>query len=73
MLAFDARTGTLAWAWDLGNPEITGQPPEGQPAYDDQLGLIYAPLGNAAPDFFGMGRPPHSDEYNSSLVAMRER
>jgi quinate dehydrogenase (quinone) len=80
--AFDARTGALAWAWDLGNPEITGQPPEGQTytrgtpnlwtaaAYDDQLGLIYAPLGNATPDFFGMGRPPHSDEYNSSLVAL---
>jgi quinate dehydrogenase (quinone) len=80
--AFDARTGALAWAWDLGNPEITGLPPEGQTytrgtpnmwttaAYDDQLGLIYAPLGNATPDFFGMGRPPHSDEYNSSLVAL---
>jgi quinate dehydrogenase (quinone) len=80
--AFDARTGALAWAWDLGNPEITRQPPEGQTytrgtpnmwttaAYDDQLGLIYAPLGNATPDFFGMGRPPHSDEYNSSLVAL---
>jgi quinate dehydrogenase (quinone) len=80
--AFDARTGALVWAWDLGNPEITGQPPEGQTytrgtpnmwttaAYDDQLGLIYAPLGNATPDFFGMGRPPHSDEYNSSLVAL---
>jgi quinate dehydrogenase (quinone) len=80
--AFDARTGALAWAWDLGNPEVTGRPPEGQTytrgtpnmwttaSYDDQLGLIYAPLGNATPDFFGMGRPPHSDEYNSSLVAL---
>ena len=80
--AFDARTGALVWAWDLGNPETTGQPPEGQTytrgtpnmwstaAYDDQLGLIYAPLGNATPDFFGMGRPPHSDEYNATLVAL---
>ena len=80
--AFDARTGALAWAWDLGNPDITGLPPAGQTytpgtpnmwtaaAYDDQLGLIYAPLGNATPDFFGMERPPHSDEYNSSLVAL---
>jgi quinate dehydrogenase (quinone) len=80
--AFDARTGALAWAWDLGNPELTGLPPEGQSytrgtpnmwttaAYDDELGLIYAPLGNATPDFFGMDRPPHSDEYNSSLVAL---
>lgn len=80
--AFDARTGALAWAWDLGNPSITGLPPEGQTytrgtpnmwttaAYDDKLGLIYAPLGNATPDYFGQGRPPNSEEYNSSLVAL---
>jgi len=80
--AFDARTGALAWAWDLGNPRITGEPQAGQTytrgtpnmwtaaAYDDKLGLIYAPLGNATPDFFGEGRPQHSDEYSSSLVAL---
>ena len=28
--AFDVRTGELVWAWDLGNPAITGPaPPEG--------------------------------------------
>lgn len=80
--AFDARTGALAWAWDLGNPQITALPPEGQTytrgtpnmwttaAYDDTLGLVYAPLGNATPDYFGMDRPPHSDAYNSALVAL---
>lgn len=80
--AFSARTGELVWAWDLGNPAITRLPPEGQTytrgtpnmwtaaAYDDTLGLIYAPLGNATPDYYGQDRPPYSDEYNSSLVAL---
>ncbi|MFT4268706.1 MAG: membrane-bound PQQ-dependent dehydrogenase, glucose/quinate/shikimate family [Xenophilus sp.] len=80
--AFSARTGELVWAWDLGNPDITRLPPEGQTytpgtpnmwttaAYDDKLGLVYAPLGNATPDYFGQGRPAHSEEYNSTLVAL---
>ncbi len=28
--AFDVHTGKLAWAWDPGNPALTGVPPEGQ-------------------------------------------
>ncbi|MFT3815053.1 MAG: membrane-bound PQQ-dependent dehydrogenase, glucose/quinate/shikimate family [Acidovorax sp.] len=80
--AFSARTGELAWAWDLGNPAITKLPPEGQSytrgtpnmwttaAYDDKLGLVYVPLGNATPDYFGQGRPAHSDAYNATLVAL---
>jgi quinate dehydrogenase (quinone) len=27
---FDAETGELVWAWDLGNPDITRFPPEGE-------------------------------------------
>ena len=80
--AFDVRTGALAWAWDLGNPEITQLPPPGQTytrgtpnmwtaaAYDDKLGLVYLPLGNAPPDYYGMMRPPGSDAYNATLVAL---
>lgn len=80
--AFDARNGSLVWAWDLGNPAITRDPPPGETytrgtpnswstaAYDDRLGLIYLPLGNATPDYYGIDRPAHSDEYNSSLVAL---
>lgn len=80
--AFSARTGELVWAWDLGRPATTRRPPEGQTytrgtpnmwstaAYDDRLGLIYAPLGNATPDYYGRDRPPHSDEYSSALVAL---
>ncbi|HWV20998.1 MAG TPA: PQQ-binding-like beta-propeller repeat protein, partial [Devosia sp.] len=80
--AFNAVSGELDWAWDLGNKAITRLPPPGETytrgtpnmwttaAYDDKLGLIYAPLGNTTPDYFGGNRPAFSDEYNASLVAL---
>ena len=80
--AFDARTGELVWAWDMGNPSVTREPPAGgeytrgtpnmwsTPAYDDSLGLVYVPLGNETPDYFGVGRNPASDRYNSSITAL---
>lgn len=80
--AFDVRTGALAWAWDLGNPQINREPPEGQsytpgtpnvwstPAFDDALGLIYLPTGNATPDFWGGERSAADDRYSSSIVAL---
>lgn len=80
--AFDARTGELAWAWDMGNPSITRNPPPGgeytrgtpnmwsTPAYDDALGLVYVPLGNETPDYFGVGRNPASERYSSSITAL---
>ncbi|PDS76345.1 membrane-bound PQQ-dependent dehydrogenase, glucose/quinate/shikimate family [Rhizobium sp. L43] len=80
--AFNVVTGALEWAWDLGNPEITKLPPEGQTytratpnmwttaAFDDRLGLIYAPLGNTTPDYYGVNRPAFADQYNATLVAL---
>jgi quinate dehydrogenase (quinone) len=80
--AFDAKTGELSWAWDLGNPAITRYPPEGQTytrgtpnmwstaAYDEKLGLIYLPLGNSTPDYWGGHRSPASNHYASSIVAL---
>ncbi|RUM22973.1 membrane-bound PQQ-dependent dehydrogenase, glucose/quinate/shikimate family [Rhizobium vallis] len=80
--AFNVVTGELEWAWDLGNPEITKLPPEGQTytratpnmwttaAFDDKLGLIYAPLGNTTPDYYGANRPAFADQYNATLVAL---
>lgn len=80
--AFDVRTGTLVWAWDLGNPAITRLPPEGQsytpgtpnvwstPAFDEALGLVYLPTGNATPDFWGGHRTEADDRYSSSIVAL---
>lgn len=80
--AFSVSTGALVWAWDLGNPNITGLPAEGDtytrgtpnvwanPAYDDALGLIYLPTGNATPDFWGGKRRPADEKYSSSIVAL---
>ncbi|MBX5192986.1 membrane-bound PQQ-dependent dehydrogenase, glucose/quinate/shikimate family [Rhizobium sp. NZLR3b] len=80
--AFNVVTGELEWAWDLGNPEITKLPPKGQTytratpnmwttaAFDDKLGLIYAPLGNTTPDYYGVNRPAFADRYNATLVAL---
>ena len=80
--AFNAVTGQLDWAWDLANPAITGLPPEGSTytrgtpnlwttaAFDDELGLVYAPLGNTTPDYYGAERPAFADEYNATLVAL---
>ena len=80
--AFDARTGALACAWDVGNQSNTGEPPPGgqytratpnmwsTPAYDDSLGLVYVPLGNETPDYFGAARNPASERYSSSITAL---
>lgn len=80
--AFSALDGSLIWAWDLGNPAITKEPPAGQtytlgtpnvwtfPAFDEALGLLYLPTGNATPDYWGGERTKAADEYNSSIVAV---
>ncbi|NPD16002.1 membrane-bound PQQ-dependent dehydrogenase, glucose/quinate/shikimate family [Xinfangfangia sp. D13-10-4-6] len=80
--AFSADTGALVWAWDLGNPEITKLPPEGEtytrgtpnmwthPAFDEELGLVYMPLGNEQPDFWGGSRTAQTEKFSSGLVAL---
>lgn len=79
---YDAVTGELRWAWDLANPEITGLPPEGETytrgtpnmwtiaSGDDELGLVYLPMGNSAVDYYGADRRELSNEYATSLVAL---
>ena len=83
--AYDVVTGELAWAWDLGDPAIDKLPPEGQtytrgtpnmwstPAYDPALGLVYLPIGNATPDYWGSHRTAVSERYSSSVVALDVR
>lgn len=80
--AFDAISGQFSWAWDLGNPGYYGEPKEGETytkgtpnvwtimSYDPQLDLVFAPTGNAAPDYYGGVRRPFDDEWSSSLVAI---
>ena len=79
---FDAKTGKLAWAWDVEHPEWNGYPPAGQTwakatpnswmssAGDEKLGLVYLPMGNVAADYISTGRTPRSNQVSSSIVAL---
>lgn len=79
---FDAVTGKFAWAWDMGRPGDNALPPPGQAftrgtpnswapmSGDEELGLVYAPLGNATPDFLSAHRTPVMNKYSSSVVAI---
>ncbi len=80
--AFDAKTGEFVWAWDLGNPDSNGEPEPGLEytrgtpnvwtimSYDAELDLIYAPTGNASPDYYGGARRDFDDQWSSAIVAL---
>ena len=83
--AYNARTGKLSWAWDMGRPDGGGVPPPRQ-AYsrgtpnswapisgDEALGLVYLPMGNSTPDYWGAHRSAASERYASSVVALDAR
>jgi quinoprotein glucose dehydrogenase len=79
---FDAKTGKLAWAWDVEHPDWNGYPPAGQTwakatpnswmssSADEKLGLVYLPMGNYAADYISTGRPERSNQVSSSIVAI---
>lgn len=79
---FDAVTGELRWAWDMGKPELHGRPPAGETytrgtpnmwtiaSSDEALGLIYLPMGNSAVDYWSSSRSAQENEYSTSLVAI---
>ena len=79
---YDARTGALRWAWDMDQPALTGEPPPGRTysrgtpnvwttlSADEQLGLVYLPMGNAANDYHGANRSPASNLFSSAIVAL---
>ncbi len=79
---YDAVTGNLLWAWDLGNPDITTLPSEGEvytrgtpnmwtiATGDDALGLVYLPMGNSSVDYWGSNRSEAENTYSTALVAL---
>jgi quinoprotein glucose dehydrogenase len=80
--AFDAVTGRLAWAWDVGNPDNIHGPAPGQSytpgtpnvwgpmSADEALGLIYLPTANATPDRWAGYRTEASNSYGSGVAAL---
>ncbi|MDP2084911.1 MAG: PQQ-binding-like beta-propeller repeat protein [Gemmobacter sp.] len=79
---YDTVTGELLWAWDLGRPGETGAPPEGETytrgtpnvwtiaSADEELGLVYLPMGNSSVDYWGALRSDEENTYSSALVAL---
>jgi quinoprotein glucose dehydrogenase len=79
---FNAVTGQLDWAWDMGRPGETGLPPEGEvytpgtpnvwtiASGDNELGMVYLPMGNSAVDYWGGDRSDAENTYSTAIVAL---
>jgi len=79
---YNAVTGELEWAWDMGRPGEKGLPPEGETytlgtpnswtiaSGDDDLGLVYIPMGNSAVDYWGGSRSEAENTYSTAIVAL---
>ncbi|HET6432767.1 MAG TPA: membrane-bound PQQ-dependent dehydrogenase, glucose/quinate/shikimate family [Dyella sp.] len=82
ILGYDAVSGKLRWAWDMVHPERNGLPPPGKTfargtpdmwttaTGDEQLGLVYIPLGAPTGQYLSSSRRPAENEYSDSLVAL---
>jgi quinoprotein glucose dehydrogenase len=80
--AFDIDTGALVWNWDSGNPDTTTPiAPDAHytvnspnswaiSSVDEQLGMVYVPMGNQPPDQWGGNRSASVEKYSSSVVAL---
>ena len=79
---YDAVTGKLKWAFDPGRPYDHDAPPPGESYMastpnswppitgDDALGLVYLPMGNGSPDYYGKFRTAETDRYSTAVVAL---
>ncbi len=81
--AFDARSGKLVWAFDPVPPDALAAAGASRARYrpgtanvwsilsaDPELGLVFVPTGNAAPDYWAANRAG-LDAYSSSVIALR--
>lgn len=80
--AFDVNTGQLVWNWDSGNPDVTTPIAPGETyvpnspnswsisSVDEELGMVYVPLGNQPPDQWGGNRSGNVERFSSSVVAL---
>lgn len=80
--AFDIDTGALVWNWDSGSPQATAPIGAGQTytinspnswsisSVDEELGMVYVPMGNQPPDQWGGRRSADVETYSSSVVAL---
>jgi len=80
--AYDIDSGKLIWNWDAGKPDAT-EPISADASYtanspnswsisslDEELGMVYVPLGNQPPDQWGGDRSAAVERYGSAIVAL---
>jgi len=77
---YDAVSGELLWAWNAGMEDggdgtyARATPNAWTPlSGDPELGLVFVPLGNSPPDYFGGMRPEALDRFTTSVVALDAR
>jgi quinoprotein glucose dehydrogenase len=80
--AFDPATGRLLWNFDPGNPDSSAPIGPGQhyswsspnswstASADEALGMAYFPMGMGAVDQWGGTRPPTTEKYATSILAL---
>ncbi|MEQ8393553.1 glucose/quinate/shikimate family membrane-bound PQQ-dependent dehydrogenase [Thalassobaculum sp.] len=80
--AYDVYTGELVWNWDSGNPDATEPISDGQTytpnspnswsvsSVDEELGMVYVPMGNQSPDQWGGDRDATVERFSSAVVAL---
>lgn len=83
--AYDVNTGELLWNWDSGDPDNTAPFDVNDPTQmyktsspnswaiasaDEELGLVYFPMGNRVPDQLGSYRTADEEKYATSVVAL---
>ncbi|MDG2003780.1 MAG: PQQ-binding-like beta-propeller repeat protein [Novosphingobium sp.] len=79
---YNVLSGELLWSWSAG---IEDSSPEDSPgdiytraspnawgplSGDEELGLVYVPLGNSPPDYFGGMRAEALDKFTTAVVAL---
>ncbi|PVM93895.1 membrane-bound PQQ-dependent dehydrogenase, glucose/quinate/shikimate family [Caulobacter endophyticus] len=79
---FDVITGALRWAFDPGDPSITGAPPAGKTyarstpnvwssmSYDPSSNTVFMPVGSASVDLYGKTRSALDHRYGASMLAL---
>lgn len=79
---FDVITGRLRWAFDPGNPALTGMPPAGQTytrstpnvwaamSYDPASNTVFMPVGSASVDIYGVPRTALDHTFGASMLAL---
>ena len=82
MRGFDVISGKLRWAFDPGNPAITGAPAAGKTyarstpnvwaamSYDPASNTVFMPVGSASVDLYGVTRSALDHTYGASMLAL---